>query len=60
MHPDALERPALKKLVEAGDIEVLDEGHHPTGSSDSGSGRVQGSKQGGWSPGSGMSRKGDR
>ena len=60
VHPDALERPALQKLVKAGDIEVLDEGQGPAGADGRGSGRVQGSTQGVWSPANDRSRKGDR
>ena len=33
IHDDALERPALKKLIEAGEIEVLGEGGHESGHS---------------------------
>jgi hypothetical protein len=60
VHPDALERPALKKLVKAGDVEVLDEGKNPAGVDGRGSGRVRGSTQGVWSPANDISGKGDR
>lgn len=29
VHDDALERPALKKLIAAGEVEVIDENDHP-------------------------------
>ena len=60
VHPDALERPALKKLVKAGDVEVLDEGQNPAGVDGRDSGRVRGSTQGVWSSANDISRKGDR
>ena len=33
---NAADRPAIKKLVEAGEIEILGEGEHPQGGTDSG------------------------
>ena len=33
---NAAERPAIKKLLEAGEIEILGEGEHPQGGADSG------------------------
>jgi len=61
VHPDALERPALKKLLDAGDIEVLDEGKHSRGSGGRGAGQTPGATRGGvWSPANDISRKGDR
>lgn len=42
---NAAERPAVKKLLEAGDIEILGEGEQPQGVSDSG-GAPQGARSG--------------
>jgi hypothetical protein len=55
---DALTRPAFKKLVEAGEIEVVDEASHP-GAGDGGSTRVHESTHG--HPATkGVTRRGDR
>ena len=59
VHDDSLQRPALKKLVEAGDIEVLaEEGPRPT-AADGGSERMQGTTHGHPSTRN-VTRKGDR
>ena len=57
IHPDALGRPAVKKLLEAGDIEVIDDADARQG----GSG-VQSGQQStrGHPPGTGLQRRGDR
>lgn len=60
VHPDALERPALKKLIDAGDIEVLGDGEHPSGTGDRGSGPVHDSTHGRRSRVNDALHKGDR
>jgi hypothetical protein len=55
---DAVERPALKKLIEAGEIEVLGEGGASAGAADKSS-RIRGSTQG-HPPSRGSTRRGDR
>jgi len=59
VHDDTLERPAFKKLLEAGDVEVLVEDGSPAVASDGGSSRISRSAQG--HPATrNVSRKGDR
>jgi hypothetical protein len=59
VHDDTLERPAFKKLVEAGTVEVLAEGDARPVGPDRGPGRVHDSTHGhGSAPN--MPRKGDR
>jgi hypothetical protein len=58
VHNDTLERPAFKKMVEADEIEVLDEDGRST-AADQTQGRIQGSTQGHPADRKG-SRRGDR
>jgi hypothetical protein len=57
VHPDALERPATKKMLEAGDLELLDDADSRPGGGSSQGGPAQ---THGHVPDTGMHRKGDR
>lgn len=56
--PKALEHPPLKKMIEAGEIEVAGPGHH--GAEGDGSSKVGRSSTRGFTPGGGMRQTGDR
>ena len=57
VHPDALERPAVKKMLEAKELEVVDDAQARLGGSGVKSGNPQTQ---GHPPGTRMHRKGDR
>ena len=57
VHPDALERPAVKRMLEAGDLEVVDDAEARTGGDGSKSSNPSAQ---GHPPGTRMHRKGDR
>lgn len=62
VHDDALERPALRKLIESGEIALLDDAaqpgeHHADADRKSGPGPRS---EGGRAPAKGLARKGDR
>jgi hypothetical protein len=59
VHDDTLERPAFKKMVEAGDVEVLDQDESSSVSSDGDSARVRHSSHG-LAGNRNTARKGDR
>ena len=57
IHPEALESPAVKRMLDAGDLEVIDDEEARTGDGSTKSGNP--SSQG-HPPGTRMHRKGDR
>jgi hypothetical protein len=57
--PKATEHPPLAKLIEAGEIEVLDSGRSRSGGGGGGKGGVQSSQEGGGG-GGGVRHTGDR
>ena len=57
VHPDALERPAVKRLLEAGDLEIIDDSAaHPEG----GQAKIGNAATHGHGPSGTFRRKGDR
>ena len=57
VHPDALERPALKRLLEAGDLEIVDDS---TARPEGGQAKIGNAATRGYGSGNAFRRKGDR
>ena len=57
IHPDALERPAVKRMLEAGDLEVIDDS---TARPEGGQAKIGNAATRGYGSGNAFRRKGDR